>query len=101
MTTKRIREEQQVVEAMIRLYCRKYERHETLCPDCQALLNYAYTRLSRCRWGEQKPTCKQCSRHCYRPDMKERMRTVMRWAGPRMLFYHPMMALRHMFREMR
>lgn len=99
-TTKRIEEEQAVVETMIRLYCRKHEGHESLCPDCEALLEYARKRLDRCRWGARKPTCKKCPHHCYRPDMKERMRQVMRWAGPRMLLYHPVMALRHMFREM-
>ena len=99
-TTKRIEEEQAVVETMIRLYCRKHEGHESLCPDCEALLEYARKRLDRCRWGGRKPTCKKCPHHCYRPDMKERMRQVMRWAGPRMLLYHPVMALRHMFREM-
>ena len=31
----RIKEEQQVVEQMVRLYCRKKEGHKELCPGCQ------------------------------------------------------------------
>ncbi len=29
--------------------------------------------------------------------MRQKMRQVMRYAGPRMLFYHPLIALRHLF----
>ena len=54
----RIKEEQQVVEQMIRLYCRKKEGNKELCPVCQELLQYATARLERCKFGENKPTCK-------------------------------------------
>lgn len=97
---RRIAEEKAVVEQMIRLYCRKKEGHRELCPDCQALLKYAHERLDRCRYGSLKPTCKKCPIHCYRPDMKERIRMVMRWAGPRMMLHHPLSAIRHMLREL-
>ena len=96
----RIEEEKAVVEQMIRLYCQKYEGHDELCPSCKELLDYAHCRLDRCRYGEHKPTCKKCPVHCYRPEMKERIRMVMRWSGPRMIIYHPIAALRHLYREM-
>ena len=96
---RRIEEEQRIVEQMIKLYCRHKEGHEVLCPDCRALMEYALRRVERCRFGSDKPTCRKCPIHCYRPDMKERIRGVMRWAGPRMLIYHPMAALKHMLRE--
>ena len=96
----RIEEEKAVVEQMIRLYCQKYEGHDELCPSCKELLDYALRRLDRCRYGEQKLTCKKCPVHCYRPEMKERIRMVMRWSGPRMIIYHPIAALRHLYREM-
>ena len=83
----RIEEEKRVVEQMIRLYCRKSEGHDELCPSCKELLDYAHSRLERCRYGEHKPTCKKCPVHCYRPNMKERIRIVMRWSGPRMIIY--------------
>ena len=86
---------------MIALYCRHKEGNGTLCPHCKALLEYAHARLSHCRYGEGKPTCKQCPVHCYSPRMREQIRTVMRYAGPRMLFYHPWSALKHLLIENR
>lgn len=90
-----------VVEQMIRLYCRRHEGHAELCPDCQELLDYAHNRLSRCRYGKEKPTCRRCPIHCYRLEMKERIIAIMRWSGPRMILYHPFAAIRHLFREMK
>lgn len=99
MSNTRIEEEKAVVEQMIRLYCRRKEGNEVLCPSCQELLDYAHRRLDRCRYGEEKPTCKKCPIHCYRPEMKERIRAVMRWSGPRMILYHPVDAIKHVLRE--
>ena len=95
----RIAQEQRTVEQMIRLYCRKKEGNKELCPQCLELLEYARVRLSRCPFGEKKNTCRLCPIHCYKPAMKERMREVMRYAGPRMLLYHPAAALRHLWKE--
>ena len=95
-----LKEEQRVVEQMIRLYCRKKEVNNELCPGCQELLQYATARLERCKFGENKPTCKKCPIHCYRPQMEERMCKVMRWGGPRMILYHPVAAIKHVIREL-
>lgn len=95
----RIEEERRTVELMIRFYCRHKEGNESLCDNCQALLDYASARLARCPFKENKKTCRQCPVHCYRPAMKEQICTVMRYAGPRMLFHHPIAALRHLWRE--
>lgn len=100
MTPRRIKEEKAVVEQMIRLYCRKHEGHARLCPECKELLAYAHRRLDICRYGAHKPTCRKCPVHCYRPDMKEKIRTVMRWSGPRMMLCHPLAAIRHLLREL-
>ena len=101
MKNSRIEEEKKVVEHMIRLYCHKKEGNGELCQNCHELLDYAHSRLDRCRYGEEKPTCKKCPVHCYRPDMKERVRAVMRWSGPRMMLYHPVAAIKHIYREIR
>lgn len=94
-----IEKEKQIAEQMIRLYCRKKEKNEQLCPKCRELLAYAHARLSHCLFGEKKTTCRLCPVHCYKPKMKEQMREVMRYAGPRMLFYHPVAAIRHLWKE--
>lgn len=101
MSRSRIEQEKRVVAQMIALYCRHKEGNGTLCPHCKALLEYAHARLSHCRYGEGKPTCKQCPVHCYSLRMREQIRTVMRYAGPRMLLYHPWSALKHLLIENR
>lgn len=95
----RIEREQLTVEQMIRIYCRRSEGNDELCPGCIALLEYARLRLSKCPFGENKTSCRKCTVHCYRPDMKERIKVVMRYSGPRMILYHPMAAIRHLISE--
>ena len=96
----RIEKEKQTVSKMVELYCRSHRHAEDgLCEDCAALLAYAHGRLDRCRFGNRKSTCRKCPVHCYRSDMRERMRNVMRYAGPRMLWHHPIAAVRHLVME--
>ena len=96
----RIEHEKQVIGLMIRLYCQKKEGNKELCPECKALLEYADKRLEHCKFGERKTTCRLCPVHCYKPDMRQRMRDVMRWAGPRMILYNPMEVIKHTIREL-
>ena len=96
MKKNRIAREKETVALMIRLYCRKKEKNTGLCPDCEELLRYAHARLDRCPFGEKKSSCKKCTVHCYKPVMRERMRQTMRFAGPRMIFYSPWAAIRHL-----
>ncbi len=93
----RIAREKRTVQAMVRLYCRRH--HGTrgdLCTECSELLEYASCRLDRCPFGPQKTTCANCPIHCYKPQMRERVKEVMRFAGPRMLLRHPLLAIRHL-----
>ena len=95
----RIEQEKETVRQMVEIFCRgKNHRLEGLCPECSALLHYAYARLDRCPFGAHKPACKACRIHCYKPEMRQQMRDVMRYAGPRMLWHHPLAAIRHLVR---
>lgn len=88
--------EKQTVALMIRLYCRKnHGAKNDLCPDCEALSRYAIQRSEKCPFMETKTFCSNCRVHCYKPEMREKIREVMRFSGPRMIFYHPVMAVRH------
>ena len=87
--------EKQLVSQMIALYCRKKHGGKGLCPDCAALNTYARQRSDRCPFMETKTFCSNCRVHCYRPEMRERIRAVMRFSGPRMVFHHPVIAVRH------
>ncbi len=96
MQGKRIARELLTIEKMLLIYCRaKHQNADLLCNHCRALLEYAGQRLKYCRFGEQKPVCAKCAVHCYRPDMRAQVIEVMRFAGPRMLFRHPGLALLH------
>lgn len=91
-------QEIEVVELMIRLYCKKNHRvkGKELCIDCQDLLNYVKERRCKCPWGDEKPFCANCVIHCYKSDMREKIRSVMRYSGPRMIFSHPILSIKHL-----
>jgi len=93
---KRLAREWQTIAAMVRCYCRDHHAAAApLCPECRELLDYAAVRLERCRFGVEKPVCAKCPVHCYQPARREQVKAVMRYAGPRMLWRHPILSLRH------
>ncbi len=97
-------EERKTVRLMIQIYCRAAHGHLQqgfLCEDCARLAEYSEARLERCPWGEEKPTCARCPTHCYKPDMREAVRKVMRYSGPRMLLSHPVRGARHLLKGLR
>lgn len=96
---RRIQKEQHTVELMIRLYCQYKEGNKELCSSCKELLQYAHTRLKHCPFGAKKSTCRHCPVHCYKPELRKRMQAVMRYSGPRMIFHHPIMAIRHLLQK--
>lgn len=95
INTKREREKE-MVSLMIKLYCRKnHGRKNGLCPECVQLNEYAKMRSNKCPFMETKTFCSNCKVHCYKPEMRERIRKVMRFSGPRMIFHHPVLAIKH------
>lgn len=93
---RRINREKQTVEAMINLYCHKV--HETgtgLCDDCSEVLHYSIKRTDNCVFGVDKPPCEKCQVHCYNKDMREKIKTVMRYSGPRMIWRYPWFSVMH------
>lgn len=89
--------EKQTVSLMILLYCEKKHgtKKKTLCAECEALRSYAMLRSDKCPFMETKTFCSNCRVHCYKPEMRENIKEVMRFSGPRMIFHHPIMAVRH------
>jgi len=92
----RIGRELKTLETMVHMYC-KDEGHGTddLCDECRELLSYSKKRLENCRFGEKKKVCGRCTVHCYKDEYRQRIRLVMRTAGPKMLYRHPIMLLGH------
>ncbi len=94
---KRLARERLTMSKMVGMYCSA--RHDgsadILCESCQEFLDYAEIRLEKCPYGEDKPTCANCPIHCYKPARKAQASQIMRYAGPRMLLRHPLLAIAH------
>lgn len=89
--------EKLIVGEMIKLYCKKqHGTKQGLCSECQALKEYAGQRSDKCPFMETKTFCSNCKVHCYKPEMREKIRRVMRFSGPGMMLYHPVMAINHL-----
>ena len=102
MPGKRIAREKICVEKMIIIYCKaKHRKGKVKCEDCQALLDYACKRLDCCKFGERKPVCLHCPIHCYTLNMRNRIKDVMQFSGPRMIYKHPKLAVLHLLDSFR
>jgi len=92
--------EKKTVAAMVRIHCVEHHASaDRLCTSCAELERYSHARLDACPYGADKPTCKACPAHCYRPAEREAMREVMRFAGPRMMLRHPWLSIVHLWKE--
>lgn len=105
MSKSKVSDEKKLIEFMIGVYCRgnhkrkmtKHEmRHkENFCDECRELYKYACERIDKCPFTETKTFCSSCIVHCYKPHMREKIRKVMKYAGPRMMIYSPKLAVKH------
>lgn len=92
----RIEREAQTLTAMFLLYCQKqHGSRAELCSGCQELQDYSLHRLEKCPFQQGKTTCAKCPIHCYKADMRARIKLVMRFSGPRMLLAHPFLTVQH------
>ena len=90
--------EKRTIAAMINIYCRDQHHGNELCEDCRRLRDYANQRIDRCVFGPDKPACKDCPVHCYSPKMREKVKEVMKFSGPKMIYKHPVMAIMHILK---
>ena len=96
----KIEKEKSLVFLMIKIFCKsnhKNYNYNNLCEECIELYNYASMQINRCRFMETKTFCSACPSHCYKKDMREKIREVMIFSGKRMIFYRPILALKHLF----
>jgi len=91
------------ITVMVGMYCRGHHgsRGENLCDECNSLLEYAKVRIEKCPFGADKGPCSKCDVHCYKPQMRKRVVEVMRYAGPRMVTKHPILAVDHLLKGKR
>jgi hypothetical protein len=92
----RLDRERYTIQLMMEIYCQKHHQPTNkMCDKCQGLFTYAMQRIDKCPFQIDKPTCAKCPIHCYKPEMRERVHQVMRYVGPRMIIYHPILAVLH------
>ena len=95
----RIKREKKTIYKMVHVYCKA--KHNTkknqLCDDCTEFLSYAFMRLDKCPFQEEKSTCGKCLVHCYQPEMRQKAKKIMRYSGPRLIYRSPILSLHHVF----
>lgn len=93
---KRLIREKKTIGKMVKMYCSSmHNSKENLCGECQELLNYAFLKIDKCVFGIEKPACSECKVHCYAKTDREKVRNIMRFAGPKMIFKHPYLGIMH------
>ncbi len=92
----RMMRERKTISLMIKMYCQSEHHQGSVCEECLELEKYAHFRLSKCPFQEKKPACQNCKIHCYKPDMKQQVKQVMRKSGPKMIWKNPYFAIMHL-----
>ncbi len=95
-TEKKRANEKAVITYMIKSYCKHEHHSKELCSQCRELLDYALVRTDKCPFMATKTFCSACKVHCYEQSKREQIKQVMRSSGPRMLFVHPILLVKHM-----
>jgi hypothetical protein len=94
---RRMARERATIRRMVEVYCQGLHTSQVVpCLDCEGLLEYSLERISNCPYASGKPVCTSCPIHCYARNMRDEIRQVMKYAGPRMLFRHPVLTIRHL-----
>ena len=92
----RISRERKTLKIIVEMYCNAHHsRSGVSCRECGRLYDYAMSKIDKCPFHNEKPVCGRCPAHCYKDDMREGMRAVMRYSGPRMLMLHPVLGILH------
>ena len=96
--------EKEIFAEMVLLYCHHHghardDVHKSApepCSNCREIIDYGIHRINVCKFGDAKKFCSQCTVHCFRPDMRSAVQQIMRFSGPRMIFHHPGMVIKHL-----
>jgi hypothetical protein len=96
MPDKRLIIEKKTLMAMIKIYCRANHKMGSICLECNKLTEYAFLRVEKCRYRENKPACKRCPTHCYNNENRKKIKEIMRFSGKKMLFKHPVLSVKHL-----
>lgn len=88
--------EKRMLDAMVLIYCKANNCYGSApCVKCTKLGVYAKSRLEHCRFQEKKPVCGRYDLTCYDLQNKDYAEEVFTYAGPRMMFEHPLLGIKH------
>ena len=100
--TNRMQREGATIKVMVGIYCKHHHQLKVAdCSECSEIQNYALERLHFCPYQEGKTSCKNCPIHCYKPSMKDEVKRIMRFSGPRMALRHPILTIFHFIDDRR
>lgn len=85
--------EKAVVALMIKIYA---QQHDDIVAN--KLLAYVNERIDKCPLMAKKIFCSRCKIHCYQTYYRQQIKKVMRYSGPRLIFYHPLLVIKHMMK---
>ena len=102
MGNDRTTRDRKILEAMGRIFCKAHHSGEKdpygLCPSCRETVEATLVRTAVCPYGHEG-NCQDCDIHCQRGEAQERIREIMRYAAPRMVFRHPLMTAEYLRRK--
>ncbi len=93
-----MKREKEILKKMITVFCQSRHKNDQMCSECRQLLSYAHLKLDKCPFKENKTACSKCKVHCYEPQMRQKIKEVMRYSGPRMIYKHPVAAIKHLLK---
>jgi hypothetical protein len=90
--------EKKTVGFMIGIYCKHHHSAgRELCADCMQVKEQVFVHLENCPFHEKKTACGRCGLKCYLSTSRVKVWAIMSYSGPRMLLYHPSLALQHLW----
>ncbi|NLC66774.1 MAG: nitrous oxide-stimulated promoter family protein [Clostridium sp.] len=93
--------EKRVVRLMINLYCKGNHTKPVPCKSCSELISYVDYKIENCPFIETKTYCSNCKVHCYSDEMRNKIKKVMKYSGPRMIFHHPLLLIDHGYQSLK
>lgn len=92
--------DRRTLEAIGRIYCHGNHAHMAkdaagLCLQCRCAVESTLARTIACPNGHEG-NCQDCRIHCQRGEAQERIRKIMHYAAPRMVFRHPIMTAHYL-----
>ena len=104
MKNTHVDKDRRTLEAIGHIYCAAHHEGEKdaagLCPDCRNTIDATLQRATDCPFGHEH-NCQDCTVHCQRGEAQERIQEIMRYAAPRMMYKHPIMAAGYLRKKLR